>query len=156
MPSGQCKQDDDMRIVPEHITEAIRRETPTIVDLIALWTFASGAVMILDRRVLSRQMAWQPAQLSGHHPLLLAAYGLLYLVACPFLLIGVHRPGWWKATEYGAWVAGSVSAFLALTLIVEALQSGVGWLGAISQILIAGILGVVIRVDVHDWPDRGR
>jgi hypothetical protein len=143
-----------MSILPSNLQDAIQRENSTIAALMAVWSAGTGIVMIFNWQTIGQTQAWQPAKFGGDGRIIIV-YGVLFLVCCPPLVVFARWPSRWRAGVMAAFVAGFTSAFLALMLVIEAIQSGQGWLGALNYVLIAGIVSVVIRSTLREHPFGG-
>lgn len=130
------------------ISEIIHRDMRLIVMLLAVWAAATGLVMILDWRVLAAEPAWQPSLLGNSHTIIV--YGALFLACAPVMGFSVFLHKRWRFGVCASFAAGFMSLFLSLTLLIEALQSKQGWLGAINYVFIAMVLGIVVRATLHD------
>lgn len=113
----------------------MRRERFWLLSLLGAWAAATGLIMILDARILGSEQAWQPAQFGGHVPL--ALYGSVYLAIAAPVLSAAASFRWRTAGLAATLAAAFVSIFLSLCLVLEADQSGIGWVGAVNFVFDA-------------------
>lgn len=137
-----------MALLPPSIQERLHRDLHLIVGLLAAWGAATGIVMLADWRTIAAEPAWGPSLFGS--PQIIMVYGAIFLGCSPFMLLFVRSQERWRAGVSASLVAGFLSLFLSFTLIIEAVRSKQGWLGAINYLTIAMVLGLVIRSTLRD------
>jgi hypothetical protein len=137
-------------IVPPFTSNAVDRLLHVLTSLVTAWVLFSGVALIANDRNLSAQPAWQPAQWDHH--VSLVVYGIVFLAAGFLLTFDLVVAARRAMRMAGAGLAGFVALFLSISLVVGAIQSGIGWMGAISNLFVVTVLTVVIRHTRREHP----
>lgn len=139
-----------MSITSPSARDVMRRASVWLLALLGTWAGATGLIMILDARILGSERAWQPARLNGH--VSLGVYGAIYIAIAILVLSAAISIRWKRSGIAGTLGATALSIFLALCLVLEAVQSGIGWLGAVNYVFDATVFVVAFRFLADESP----